>query len=96
MGIDTYDLVKVTARLENGAISTFEANWVIPDSMPLTASVQMTVSGTKGAMALNTGDPIITKFSESRLFNSRDFGVRPVRLLQRTEAEYDRDVCAVR
>ncbi len=65
MGIDTYDLVKVTARLENGAISTFEANWVIPDSMPLTASVQMTVSGTKGAMALNTGDPIITKFSES-------------------------------
>jgi len=61
MGIDTYDLVKVTAELENGALSSFEANWVIPDSYPITAAVQMVISGTEGTMTVSTGDPIITK-----------------------------------
>jgi len=65
MGVDTYDIVKVTAELENGAISTFEANWVIPDSLPVTAAVKMMVSGTKGAMMIDTGDQIATKALDS-------------------------------
>lgn len=61
MGVDTYDIIKVTAELENGAISTFEANWIIPDSLPVTAVVKMMVSGTEGAMMVDTGDQIATK-----------------------------------
>jgi predicted dehydrogenase len=65
MGVDTYDLIKVTAELENGVISTFEANWVIPDSLPVTAAVKMMVSGTAGAMMIDTGDQVATKALES-------------------------------
>lgn len=61
MGIDTYDLVKVSAEMENGAAATFEANWILPDTTPITASVQMLISGTEGAMTLSSGDPILTK-----------------------------------
>ena len=63
MGINTYDLVKVTATLENGCISTFEANWVIPDSKPLTASVNLLVSGTNTAMTVDAGVPIVEKLT---------------------------------
>lgn len=63
MGIDTYDLVKVTAILENGCVSTFEANWVIPDSQPLTANVNLLVSGTNGAMSVDAGVPIVEKLT---------------------------------
>lgn len=63
MGINTYDLVKVTATLENGCISTFEANWVIPDSQPLTANVNLLVSGTNLAMTVNAGVPIVEKIA---------------------------------
>ena len=61
LGVDTYDIVRVSAELENGALASFEANWVIPEATPITASVQMLISGTEGAISLNTGDPIITK-----------------------------------
>ena len=63
--IDTYDLIKVVGELENGAISSFEANWVMPKSFPTTAAVKMMVSGTEGSMTIDTGDQFTTKSTNS-------------------------------
>lgn len=66
LGIDTYDLVKVVGELENGALSSFEANWVMPKSFPTTAAVKMMVSGTEGSMTIDTGDQFTTKSTNSQ------------------------------
>ena len=60
MGVNTYDLIKAEMVLENSAICTMEANWVMPEGMPINAAVKLTISGTEGAYETNTGDPIST------------------------------------
>ncbi len=64
MGIDTYDIVKAEMVLENGAICNIEANWVFPNSMPITAGVKFFLSGTEGAYQTNTSDPISELMAE--------------------------------
>ncbi len=61
LGVDTYDIIKAEVTLENGAICTFEANWILPDTHPITATVRMMVSGTEGTMYTDTADPIVQK-----------------------------------
>ena len=65
MGIDTYDIIKVIAEMESGAISNFEANWILPNTTPIAANVQMLICGTEGTMKLGSGDPIITKSTQT-------------------------------
>jgi predicted dehydrogenase len=61
LGVDTYDIMKCEAVLENGAVCNFEANWIMPNTHPITAAVHIMVSGTEGSMYADTGDPIERK-----------------------------------
>lgn len=61
MGIDTYDIIKAELVLKNGVICTLEANWILPDTYPIMAGINMSVTGTDGTISTNTADPIMQK-----------------------------------
>lgn len=61
MGIDTYDIIKAEIVLNNDAVCSFEANWIMPDTYPITAGINMSVTGTEGTISTNTADPIMQK-----------------------------------
>ena len=63
MGVDTYDLIRVEAELENGVPCLLEANWIVPDNYPITAAVRFELEGTEGVYDVDTGDPVITRAS---------------------------------
>ena len=61
LGIDTYDVIKAEVTLRSGAVCSFEGNWIYPDTYPIMAGVNMSVTGTEGTISTNTADPIMQK-----------------------------------
>ena len=61
MGIDTYDIIKAELILKNDVICTLEANWIFPDSYPIMAGINMSITGSEGSICTNTADPIMQK-----------------------------------
>jgi len=53
-GIDTYDVVQALVEYEDGVVGTFEAGWVLPNSMPSMVDLKVDLVGDRGASFVET------------------------------------------
>jgi len=66
MGIDVADLYHATVEFESGAIATFEAFWVLPESMPLVGSSVFELICSKGWVEVDNTAPLFKLATEER------------------------------
>lgn len=52
-GIDTYDAVQAQVRFDTGAVATFEATWIYPNTFPTIVDSFVEVIGTDGVIHLD-------------------------------------------
>lgn len=52
-GIDAYDAIQALVKFDNGAIGTFEASWIYPNTFPTNCDSYIQLIGKKGAITLD-------------------------------------------
>lgn len=61
MGIDTYDLIHMDINYENGFVSSLEACWILPNSLPSMSGSWCTLISTEGGHYINVMDQMIQR-----------------------------------
>lgn len=64
LGIDTYDLIHLDIRFENGFIASLEACWTLPNSLPNMSGSWCTLISTGGGQYINVMDQMIHQVGE--------------------------------
>ncbi len=63
-GIDTFDVVQASVRFAGGALATFEASWVHPNTYPSFTDDYMHLIGSQGVVYLDRGRETMEIFDE--------------------------------
>ncbi len=66
-GIDTWDAIQASVAFAGGAIATFEASWIHPDTYPALTDDYMHVVGERGVAYLDRGREAVEIFGPSRV-----------------------------
>lgn len=66
MGIDVADLYQATVEFENGAIATFEAAWILPETMPSMVDCKVHFIFSGGWVDLDHGEPLLKMATQDR------------------------------
>jgi predicted dehydrogenase len=66
-GVDTPDVVQTSVRFGNGAIATFEASWILPNTFPSLTDSYMHVMGSQGTVFVDRGRETLEVFNEQSL-----------------------------
>ncbi len=63
-GIDTPDAIQASVRFRGGAIASFEASWVLPNTFPSLTDSYMHVLGSQAAVYVDRGRETLEVFNE--------------------------------
>ncbi|HEX8969707.1 MAG TPA: Gfo/Idh/MocA family oxidoreductase, partial [Chloroflexota bacterium] len=66
-GVDTPDVVQASVRFRSGAIATFEASWILPNTFPALTDSYMHVLGTTGSVFVDRGRETLEVFNEQNM-----------------------------
>ncbi len=61
-GIDTPDVVQTSVRFRGGAVASFEASWILPNTFPALTDNYMHVFGSSGSVFLDRGRESVESF----------------------------------
>jgi predicted dehydrogenase len=63
-GIDTPDVVQASVRFRTGAIATFEASWILPNTFPSLTDSYLHVLGSRASVFVDRGRETLEVFTE--------------------------------
>jgi len=66
-GVDTPDVVQASVRFRKGAIATFEASWILPNTFPSLTDSYMHVLGSQASIFVDRGREALEVFNEQNV-----------------------------
>lgn len=67
-GIDTFDMIDASLRLEDGSLVHIFSSWILPESIPFIAQFKFEIYGEKGYSNIDFTNSVITNASERYYF----------------------------
>ena len=66
-GVSTPDVVQASVRFRSGAIASFEASWILPNTFPALTDSYMHVLGSRGSVYIDRGREALEVFTEDQV-----------------------------